>query len=188
MTDFCIIPTLEIFQFSRNADLRDDIPDSFIPFLCPYFSGFKGYSIYMSDTCMVLGELRQLVGFSDKTGISLRTDCEIVNTDVIIFNNEKASYLTRDYICNNIVGNNLSLKGVSPLPAGGNYAIQYEEYENPTVINYSAGKPCYFGKKLFPEDDHYETIFNRCTKYMDWDSIYSEGVHSMKVNNVFCPK
>lgn len=167
--------------------------EGLLKFLPPTLTNFKGWAIYLSDKCVVTNDLNELINENTKMdrALSFRESPLENSLDVIVFNCEKAKFLTLKYLTENIseTGLRLPKDKYMPLPQEYNYMIHYEEQEKKAkIVNYGAGMPISFTQKIYSWDSFYEKMYNRINTIEPWEETYKNSGHSLYMHNKIVPR
>jgi len=183
--------------FSRKRGEFESTEFSISRFLVPYLSDYKGWSLFIDNDMLVSGDVAELYELMNgdytlrcvkhnqvvDSGVKFlgqkQASYNLKNwTSVILFNNERCSVLTPEFI-NNERGLNLhqlkwlpSLDEVGEIPFEWNYLCDtkslggQERVTKPKLVHYTLGGPFFE-----------ETI--ECEYYSEWIEIY-ERVNDFK--------
>lgn len=153
--------------FTRERNNLQSTEFSFSRFLTPYLSNYKGWSIFMDCDMLAFDDISKLVALADEKFAVMCVKHDYVPKDdkkflgnvqtkyekknwssMMLFNNEKCTALTPDYV-NTATGLELHqfkwLDGdqmIGGLPARWNFlAGEYEKIADPGLVHYTVGGP-----------------------------------------------
>ena len=174
--------------FSREAHPLQSTEFSFSRFLVPYLSGYKGWSLFCDCDMLMLDDIANLWSLRDdsyavqvvKHDHKPKEEKKFLDqpqskyekknwSSVILFNNERCTALTTDYV-NTATGLELHqfkwLQNdalIGGLPAGGNHLVDYDANlpeEELSLIHFTEGGPyfddyknCSYANLWFTERD-----------------------------------
>lgn len=157
---------LPSLPMTREPNPLQSTEFSFSRFLVPYLSGYDGWSLFMDNDMLVLGDIAELFALADpayavqvvkhdhRPAESVKFLGELQTTyqrknwsSVMLFNNERCTDLTPEYV-NTATGLELHqfvwADRIGSLPAEWNHLVGYDDPTKPAkILHYTSGGPYY---------------------------------------------
>ena len=159
---------------------------TFTRYLAPALSGYKGLSLFLDADMLVLDDITKLAGLAkgDHDVYVVKGKERFEWPSLMLFNNEKCTTLTADYINDEANQPNTFdwAESVGELPPQWNFCVGYDEPEDsPSIIHYTAGIPhfaetrnCDYSAEWWAE---YEAMLGNCS----WLELMGDSVHAKLV-------
>lgn len=195
-----IIPlNIDYFPWFSNNDYKASTDFAFTRFLVPYLSGFSGHSIFLDGDMLVRGDISKLWAMrDDKYAVSVvqhdytpkggrkflgakQTTYSRKNwSSVMLFNNDRCSRLTDEYV-GNVTGLDLHQfewcegREIGSLPKSWNSLVDEgssTSFTDPDLVHFTRGGP-------------YFTQFENCDFAEEWWEYFREA-NSVLDRRVLC--
>ena len=163
-------------------------------FLSPYLCGYKGVSIFLDSDMLFLGDISDLVSLfnKEKTIMVCRSQKKFEWSSLIMFNNEKCTMLTKDFVSSQDNINSLSWcddEQIGGLPSCWNHLVGYDnERIDAKVVHFTQGAPCFYETCGCEYSEEWVEYYNQMVSADSWTSLMGNSVHAAQVNNIKVPK